>query len=66
MPGMVHRHPSLACLLLGILVGCTSPSRPEMPDAPGEGGVPVTADRLTGRWILAPGDCRMPPSEAHE
>ena len=70
---MVQWHRPLACVLLGILAGCAAPSRPTAQataatsgEAPVEGTVPVTTERLIGRWILAPGDCRMPPSEAPE
>ena len=66
---MVQWHPPLACVLLWIVVGCSASSRTatQAPtEPPTEGTLTVTTDRLTGRWILAPGDCRMPPSEAPE
>lgn len=49
-------------LTIGLAACASKPMATGGPAAP----VPVSSQRLTGRWVLSPGDCRMPPSETAE
>ena len=68
---MPDRRPLPVLTLLALLAGCsasppsTATQTTGKPEAPAP-QVAVTSDRLAGRWILSPGDCHMPPSEAPE
>jgi len=68
MAVMIPRASVIGVVLISGLAACAS-----KPVATGATGgpaasvpVPVSSERLTGRWVLSPGDCRMPPSEAAE
>lgn len=58
-------------VLLALLAGCraappsTTSGAARVPED-AVTALPVNHERLAGRWILSPGDCRMPPSEAPE
>jgi len=71
MSPMPDRRPLPVLTLLALLAGCsasppsTATQTTGKPEAPAP-QVAVTSDRLAGRWVLSPGDCHMPPSEAPE
>lgn len=67
-----RRSPALPLLVL-LATGCATSPKPTVATKAAVSGedasiVPaaVTSRQLVGRWLLSPGDCRMPESEAPE